>query len=213
MAIYMLIQDWLPFIALVVGLALTPGPNMMLYVSHTLGYGPKAGFATVAGITSAFVVHISATILGLTALIIAMPLAYQVLRYAGIAYLFFLAYKLFRNRDFLVAGQQADHVHPAFYYYQRGLIGNLLNPQTMILYFSLLPQFVKPERGQLWWQYLQLGLVQMAGSTLTNVAVVLLVARASSGFIQNPSYQKGIRYIMSLLLAAFAIRLLFVRPA
>lgn len=209
----MLIKELIPFLVLVVGLALTPGPNMMLYISHTLSYGRVAGFATVAGITSAFVIHITATILGLTALLLTMPVAYQVLRYAGIGYLFFLAIKLFRNRDFLVSSQDPGQIHATWYYYQRGFIGNLLNPQTTILYFSLLPQFVSPEKGRVWLQNLQLGLLQMAGSTVTNLLVVLLVAQVSAGFIQNPVYQKWIRYAMSLLLAAFAVKLLFARPA
>lgn len=209
----MLIKDLIPFLVLVVGLALSPGPNMMLYISHTLSYGRAAGFATVAGITSAFLIHITATIVGLTALLVAMPVAYEVIRYAGIGYLFYLAIKLFLNRDFLVSNSDPGHVHPLFYYYKRGFIGNLLNPQTTILYFSLLPQFISPERGRVWLQNLELGLLQMAGSTVTNLLVVLLVASASAGFLQNPVYQKWIRYIMSLLLAAFALKLLFARPA
>ena len=203
--------ELLSYMILVVGLALTPGPNMMLYISHTLSYGRAAGWATVAGITSAFVFHISATILGLTALLVAVPVAYDILKYAGIAYLLWLAYKNLQSRAWTSAEKLEMESKPLSYFYIRGFVGNILNPQTTILYFSLLPQFIHPERGQVWLQNIQLGGLQMLGSTVTNVVIVYLVSRASAGFLQNTNYQKWIRYSMSGLLAAFAIRLIFIK--
>ena len=205
------LPELLSFIILVIGLALTPGPNMMLYISHTLSYGRTAGWATVAGITSAFVFHITATILGLTALLVAVPVAYDILRYAGIAYLLWLAYKNLQNKEWVTPNTLEIETRKPSYFYIRGFIGNILNPQTTILYFSLLPQFIHPENGRVWLQNIQLGGIQMLGSTLTNVLVVYLVSRASAGFLQNSTYQKWIRYTMSGLLAAFAIRLIFIK--
>jgi threonine/homoserine/homoserine lactone efflux protein len=197
------------FIILVIGLALTPGPNMMLYISHTLSYGRTAGWATVAGITSAFVFHITATVFGLTALLLVVPVAYKILKYAGIAYLLWLAFKNLQNKEWVSANTvETDSKKPS-YFYIRGFIGNILNPQTTILYFSLLPQFIHPEQGQVWLQNIKLGGIQMLGSTLTNVLVVYLVSQASAGFLQNSTYQKWIRYTMSGLLAAFAIKMIF----
>jgi threonine/homoserine/homoserine lactone efflux protein len=204
--------DFIPFMLLVIGLALTPGPNMMLYISHTLSYGRMAGWATVAGITSAFVFHISATILGLTALLVAVPVAYSILKYAGIAYLLYLAWKNIQNKEWATAMVNLnDRDKKLSYFYIRGFIGNILNPQTTILYFSLLPQFIHPEQGRVWLQNIQLGGLQMLGSTLTNLLIVYIVSKASAGFLQNARYQKYIRYTMSALLAAFALKLLFSR--
>lgn len=203
--------ELLSFIILVIGMALTPGPNMMLYISHTLSYGRNAGWATVAGITSAFIFHISATILGLTALLVAVPLAYKILQYAGIGYLLWLAYKNLQNKEWISpVAMQKENRKPS-YFYVRGFIGNILNPQTTILYFSLLPQFIHPERGSVWLQNIQLGGLQMAGSTVTNLIIVFMVGKASGSFLQNRVYQKWIRYTMSGLLAAFAIKLIFIK--
>src|SRR5438046_992477 len=80
------------YMMFVVGFALTPGPNMMLYLTHTFEYGRKAGWITVAVITSAFLVPVTAIVLGLSALLTAAPVILDVLRYAGIAYLLFLAW-------------------------------------------------------------------------------------------------------------------------
>lgn len=201
----------LSFVLLVVGMALTPGPNMMLYISQTLAYGRRAGVATVAGITSAFVFHISATILGLTALLVAVPVAYEALKYAGIAYLLWVAYKNLQAKEWVSSVATEEDRKSIRYFYVRGFVGNILNPQTTILYFSLLPQFIDPAQGQVWWQNIKLGAIQMLGSSATNLTVVCLVSGASAGFLQNPRYQKTIRYTMSGLLAAFAIKLLFAR--
>lgn len=199
------------FIVLVIGMALTPGPNMMLYISNTIGYGRTAGLATVAGITTAFIFHITATILGLTALLVAVPVAYEVLKYAGIAYLLWVAYKNLKAREWVSSVNTEGVEKGMLYFYLRGFVGNILNPQTTILYFSLLPQFIHPEQGQVWLQNIKLGGIQMLGSTITNVLVVWLVSSASAGFLQNAKYQKYIRYTMSGLLAAFAIKLIFAK--
>ncbi|MBC7849044.1 MAG: LysE family translocator [Chitinophagaceae bacterium] len=201
-------HELLPFLLLVIGMALTPGPNMMLYISHTLGHGRAAGWITVAGITTAFIFHITATMLGITALLIAVPIAYDILRYAGIAYLLWLAYKNLQTKEWINA-ETAGQDRKLSYFYVRGFVGNILNPQTTILYFSLLPQFIHPERGRAWLQTLQLGAIQMAGSTITNLLIVFVVSKASAKFLQNAAYQKYIRYTMSSLLALFALKLLF----
>ncbi|MFZ1306941.1 MAG: LysE family transporter, partial [Ferruginibacter sp.] len=73
-------NELLVYIAFVVGFALTPGPNMMLYLTYTFEYGRKAGWATAAGIVSSFLVHITAIIFGLTAILVSMPDALDVLR-------------------------------------------------------------------------------------------------------------------------------------
>ena len=71
-------SELLSYVLLVVGFALTPGPNMMLYLTYTFEYGRKAGWATAAGIMSSFLVHITAIIFGLTALLVAMPHALDI---------------------------------------------------------------------------------------------------------------------------------------
>lgn len=185
---------------------------MMLYISYTLSYGRSAGWATVAGITSAFVVHISATILGLTALLLAFPVAYNALKYAGIAYLLWIAFRNLRGREWAAASAATAEKKHWSYFYLRGFVGNILNPQTTILYFSLLPQFIDPAAGQVWLQNIKLGAVQMLGSTATNMLLVWVVGGASGAFLQNPRYQRIIRYTMSALLAAFAIKLIFAAP-
>ena len=196
------------FMVFVVGFALTPGPNMMLYLTHTFEYGRKAGWATVAGITSAFLFHVTAIVLGLSVLLLAAPLALVILRWLGIAYLLFLAWKNLKVVSWKTndnAGRQRSFRR----FYISGLIGNLLNPGTVLLYFSLIPQFIHPERKHILLQNLELCGLQMLGSTVTNCTVVFLAGFATEAFFKNEKRQQWVRYIMSLLIAVFAIKMLF----
>ena len=119
------------YILFVVGFALTPGPNMMLYLTYTFEYGRKAGWATAAGIVSAFVVHITLVILGLTGLLLALPHALEVLRYCGIAYLVFLALQNLKPVRWKEA-EVPDKSNGNGGFYMQGLIGNLLNPGSLV---------------------------------------------------------------------------------
>lgn len=193
------------YMVFVVGFALTPGPNMMLYLTHTFEYGRKAGWATVAGITTAFLFHIAATLLGLSALVLASPYALDVLRYFGIAYLLFLAGKNLKTVKWQTTDGN-DTNKALKHFYVKGMIGNLLNPGTVLLYFSLIPQFLHPMKKNI---LLELCGLQMLGSTVTNCTVVFVAGFATDAFFKNEKNQRWVRYIMSLLLAAFALKMLF----
>ena len=183
---------------------------MMLYLTYTFEYGRKAGWATVAGVASSFIVHITAIALGLTAILVAMPHALDVLRYCGIAYLIYLAITNLKT----VTWKAGDAVTPTKglgKFYIKGLIGNLLNPGALFLYFSVLPQFIHPEKGQLLFQNVKLGLIQMLCSFITNCTVVYIAGFASQSFFKNEKYQRWIRYIMSFLIILFAVKMLFMK--
>ncbi len=201
----------MPFILLVTGIALLPGPNMMLYVSQTIAYGRKAGWLTVAGITSAFVVHITATVLGVTALLTEAPMVFSTIQVAGAAYLVFLAYKIWKAPPVQMLNFERVEQMPLLSFWVKGFVGNVLNPQTTILYFSLLPQFIKPEQGHFVQQNLTLGGIQMLCSTVTNVTVVYVVSKATGAINSNHRRQLIIRRIMAAILAIFALKLLWAK--
>ena len=198
------------YIVFVVGFALTPGPNMMLYLTYTFEYGRKAGWATTAGIVSAFIVHITAIVLGLTAILFAMPYALDVLRYCGIAYLFYLAIRNLKTVKWK-ARQETIEIKRFGDFYVKGFICNLLNSGSLFLYFSLLPQFIHPEREHVLMQNLFLGGLQMLFSFITNCTLVFFAGYATNTFFKNDKYQQWVRYAMSFLIVAFAIKMFFLR--
>lgn len=198
------------YILFVVGFALTPGPNMMLFLTYTFEYGRKPGWATAAGIVSAFVVHITAVVLGLTALLLALPNALDILRYCGIGYLIYLAIRNLKTVAWKPASDKEEVVKLKDFYLQ-GLISNLLNPGSMFLYFSLIPQFIHPERGHFLAQNLMLGSLQMLFSFITNCIIIFFAGYATQAFFKNEKYQKWVRYTMSLLIVLFAVKMLFFK--
>ena len=198
------------YILFVVGFALTPGPNMMLYLTYTFEYGRKAGWATAAGIVSAFVVHITLVILGVTALLLTMPHALDVLRYCGIAYLVFLALQNLNPVHWKEA-EVPDKRNGNGGFYMQGLIGNLLNPGSLILYFSLIPQFIHPQRGHLLVQNIMLGSLQMLFSFITNCTIIYFAGFVTNTFFKNEKYQQWVRYTMSFLIIVFALKMLFTK--
>lgn len=202
------LNELVVFIGFVVVFALTPGPNMMLYLAYTFEYGRKAGWATAAGVVSSFVIHITAVVAGLTALLVAMTHALDVLRYLGIAYLFYLAAK---NLGTVAWTEQVVTKKDSGLrrFYVDGFIGNLLNPGSLFLYFSVLPQFIHPERGSVLTQNLILGGLQMLGSFITNCTIIYFAGYATGTFLGNDKYQQRLRYVMSALIVLFAIKMLF----
>lgn len=206
----MSLNELLVYISFVVGFALTPGPNMMLYLTYTFEYGRRAGWATAAGIVSSFLVHITAIVFGLTAILVSMPQALEVLRYCGIAYLIYLAITNLKTVAWKAADNKGVNM-AAGTFFINGFIGNLLNPGSLFLYFSVLPQFLHPERGQLLLQNIKLGLLQMIFSFITNCTIIYLAGFATDTFFKNEQYQKWVRGIMSLFIILFALQLLFFK--
>jgi threonine/homoserine/homoserine lactone efflux protein len=203
-------SELLSYILLVVGFALTPGPNMMLYLTYTFEYGRKAGWATAAGVVSSFVVHITAIVFGLTALLVSTLHALDVLRYCGIAYLIYLALTNLKTVKWKTTGEPVSEKGLGVFYV-KGFINNLLNPGSLFLYFSVLPQFIHPERGGLLVQNIKLGCIQMFCSFITNCTIVYVAGFASETFFKNENYQKWIRIAMSIFILLFAIKLLFLK--
>ena len=203
-------NELLVYIAFVVGFALTPGPNMMLYLTYTFEYGRKAGWATAAGVVSSFLVHITAIVFGLTALLVTVPHALDILRYCGIAYLLYLAVTNLKTVKWKTGEATVAHKGLAVFYV-KGFIGNLLNPGALFLYFSVLPQFIHPERGSVLTQNLLLGGIQMLCSFITNCTVVYLAGFATDTFFKQERYQRIVRYTMSFFIVVFAVKMLFMK--
>ena len=203
-------NELLSYVLLVVGFALTPGPNMMLYLTYTFEYGRKAGWATAAGIMSSFLVHITAIVFGLTALLVAMPHALDILRYCGITYLLYLAISNLKTVKWKTSDAAVIQKGLGSFYL-KGFIGNLLNPGALFLYFSVLPQFIHSERGSVLTQSLMLGGIQMLCSFITNCSIVYLAGFATDTFFKNENYQRIVRYSMSFFIILFALKMLFIK--
>jgi threonine/homoserine/homoserine lactone efflux protein len=145
------------FIATALVLLAIPGPAVLYVVSRSIDQGRRAGLASVLGITSGTVVHVTMATIGLSSLILASRVAFDTVRYAGAAYLIYLGARRLLTRG---AEDELEQRPPrsARDLYAQGLVVNLLNPKTIVFIFAFLPQFVDVGAGHVWFQIMVLGL-------------------------------------------------------
>lgn len=200
-------RDWLFFALAAFGMVLTPGPNMIYLISRSICQSRRAGFISLLGVVSAFLFHIVSAAVGLTALFLAVPLAYTVLKYAGAAYLLWLAWQAVRPGGASpFAPRQLPDDSPA-QLFRMGFLTNVLNPKMAVFYLSIFPQFVHPENGHVFRQSLLLGATQMAISFTINSIIVMTAAAVSAFFSSRPLWLRTQRWMMGGVLGALAVRL------
>jgi len=145
------------FVATALALLVLPGPAVLYVVTCSIDQGRRAGLASVAGITTGTVVHVTLATVGLSSLVLASKVAFDTVRYVGAAYLIFLGVRRLLSRraaeDFESRPARTRRV-----LYTQGMIVNLLNPKTIVFIFAFIPQFVDVGAGHVWLQVLLLGL-------------------------------------------------------
>jgi threonine/homoserine/homoserine lactone efflux protein len=150
--------------------------------------------------------YMLATAAGLSALFDAVPVAYDAVRWAGAAYLLWLAYKILTTRSG-ASFPATLHIESRTRLYYRGLLTCLLNPKIVITYGALLPQFIDPSAGQVLGQTMVLGLIQIIAAASAHSMVILFAAAAASMAAQHRFFAIAQRYLLSSVLAALAFRL------
>lgn len=188
-------------------MVLTPGPNMIYLISRSISQGRKAGVVSLFGVVAGFLVHMFAAAIGLTALFLAVPLAYEVLKWAGALYLLWLAWQAVRpgaRSPFEAKDLPNDSTSKLFL---MGFLTNLLNPKIAMFYLAIFPQFISSQHGSVFLQSVELGLTQIVVSFSVNLLIALSAAGIASWFSRNPTWLAVQRYIMGFVLAALAVRL------
>lgn len=202
------LQELLLFALAALVLVLTPGPNMVYCVSRSLTQGPRAGLLSLAGVVLGFGVHLLAAALGLTALLAAVPMAFDAVRIAGAAYLLWMAWQAVRpGGSAPFEARDLPHDTPRRLFLM-GFMTNLLNPKVAMFYLSFFPQFLHPERGSWLLQSLTLGAVQIATSAAVNALLVLFAARVARFLNRSQAWVRAQRYVMGSVLGLLALKLL-----
>jgi threonine/homoserine/homoserine lactone efflux protein len=197
------------FALLCLGLSLTPGPNMMYLVSRSICQGRRAAMVSLGGVGLGFLVYMLAAALGITALLFAVPLAYDVLRLTGAAYLLYLAWQALRpggRSPFQVRDLPVDSNRRLF---AMGFVTNLLNPKAAMLYLSLLPQFIDPAHGNVLTQSLVLGSLQIIISLSLNALIATAAGTIAAFLGSRPSWMVVQRWLMGTVLAGLGLRMAF----
>jgi threonine/homoserine/homoserine lactone efflux protein len=145
------------FLATGMVLLLIPGPAVIYVVTRSIEMGRGGGLASVAGITTATVAHVTLATVGLSSLLLASRVAFDAVRYVGVAYLLLLGVRRLLGRG-LDSGDEEPAPRTRRRAYTQGIVVNLTNPKTIVFVFAFLPQFVDPHARHAWLQVLVLGL-------------------------------------------------------
>lgn len=188
-------------------MVLTPGPNMIYLISRSICQGKRAGVISLFGVIAGFLVHMFSAAIGLTALFMAVPIAYEILKWAGAAYLLWLAWQAVRPGARSPFEARDLPVDSSLKLFAMGFVTNVLNPKIAVFYLSIFPQFVSPDHGSVFVQSVELGLTQIAVSFTVNLCIALSAAKLAAWFAQNPRWLAAQRYVMGFVLAGLAVRL------
>lgn len=197
----------LAFAAAGVLLAATPGPDMALFLSRTLGGGRAHGFAALAGAMTGLLVHTGAAALGLSALLAASSRAYDAVKLAGALYLLYLAYGALRHGAALRLEGQGGSRGGLAGSYLTGLLINLTNPKIVLFFVTFLPQFIDVGDAAASRKFFVLGLEFIAIGVAVNCAVILVASRFVAAARANPKAIRWFDYGFAGLMGAFAARL------
>ena len=156
-------------------LLLSPGPNMAFVVSHGVTHGWRGGMASALGIGVADVLLTALTATGVTALVASWPPSFDVIRYAGVVYLLWLVFKTLQKRPVPNAGH-IDRV-PLGRVFLQAMLNSLLNPKALLFFVVFLPQFVRPEAGDIAVQLMVLGGVLTVIAAVFHGLLGILVGR------------------------------------
>jgi threonine/homoserine/homoserine lactone efflux protein len=197
----------LAFALVSLGMVLTPGPNMIYLISRSISQGRAAGLISLGGVALGFVFYMLCAAFGITALLFAIPYAYDALRFAGAAYILWLAWQAVKpggRSPFQVHTLPADGPRKLF---AMGLLTNLLNPKIGMLYLALLPQFIDPAQGSVLVQSIALGAVQIAVSVSINALIAIAAGSIATFLATRPFWMLVQRWIMGTMLAALAVKM------
>jgi threonine/homoserine/homoserine lactone efflux protein len=201
------VETLLVFAALSLGLAATPGPNMLYLVSRALAQGTGAGMVSLVGCQVGSLVIMLCAAAGLTAALFAVPFAWDALRLGGAAYLLFLAWQCVRPGGQPIFAPRPLPREPAARLFSVGFATAALNPKVALFYVAVLPPFIDPTRGDVFTQGVVLGAVQIGVAIIFDGLLVYGAAGVARFLGTRPGRMAAQRWILGGALGLIAVKL------
>ena len=196
------------YLIVVLGLMIIPGPATLLTLARSVSGGRRAGMATGLGIAAGDFVHATMATFGLSALLATSALAFQAVKYAGVAYLVYLGIKAFLEKSGSLDLPAAQMVSP-MQAFRQGLFTEILNPKTALFFLAFLPQFIHPESGSVIAQFSLLGII-FVGLSICVTSVLAIAAGSVRGWLgRNRSIGRWQGKGIGSIYMALGVRLAF----
>jgi threonine/homoserine/homoserine lactone efflux protein len=200
-------ETLLVFAALSLGLALTPGPNMLYLVSRSLAQGTGAGMVSLLGCQAGSLAIMLCAAAGITAALLAIPYAWDVLRIGGAAYLAWLAWQCVKPGGQPLFAPRALPREKAARLFGIGFATAALNPKVALFYMAVLPPFIDPARGSPFLQAATLGAVQVAVCAASDALLVWGAAGTARFLGTRPAWMAAQRWLLGGALGLLAVKL------
>lgn len=194
------------FYTAALALNLTPGNDMMYVLGQSLKGGFRTGLAASLGIAGGSLVHLILVAMGLAVVLARHPLVFDAIRYAGAAYLLWIAFQALRSQPAVLVAETA--LRSPWAAFRDGVLVNLLNPKIIVFMFAFLPPFIRPENGSGLLQLLILGTIFNVNGTVVNALVALFAGRIRERLSSSASFARWFSRLSAGLFTLLAVRLI-----
>jgi threonine/homoserine/homoserine lactone efflux protein len=188
-------------------LCLAPGPDNIYVLTQGMTKSKKAALVTTLGLCSGLIMHTSAAAFGISVIFKTSEIAFNIVKFAGAAYLLYIAFQAFKYRNEPLDLSVQNSSNELKKLYIKGFFMNILNPKVSIFFLAFLPQFVTPENGSVPMQMIILGLVFMALTIIVFSSIGIAGNLLSAKLIQKPSIVKYMNIMTSFVLGGLAVKL------
>jgi threonine/homoserine/homoserine lactone efflux protein len=203
------VNSLLLFMLATLTLNITPGPDMLYIIARGTEQGRSAGIVSALGISAGCLVHTLLVASGLAVLLRTVPVAYDVIKYTGAAYLIYLGVRALTSRRRMEADRQVAKrgLGPIFL---QGMLTNLLNPKVALFFLAFLPQFINQSQGRIALQIIILGLLFNLLGTTVNIIVSVAASITGGHFRSRLGDSSVFRWATGGVLIGLGIRLAFL---
>lgn len=190
-------------------ITIAPGPDIIFLITQSLANGRKAGIATALGLASGNLAHTLAAALGISVVFQTSPVAFELLKIAGVCYLLYLAYRaVASNSD--VLSKVTQNNNRATSLYMRGVLMNVLNPKVALFFLAFLPQFVDANIAPVWQQMVFYGIAFTVLVVIVFGSIGLFAGSIKDRFFTGQKKLRLFRWLTAAVFIALALRLFFV---
>lgn len=205
------IFDLLTFAGISVMLTMMPGPDILFVIAQSVTHSRRDGVAVALGLCTGLVVHTTAAVLGVSALLYHSSVAFQVLKWAGAVYLISLAWQALREAEETGGSDELPVRRQHFAaLYRRGILMNLRNPKVSLFFLAFFPQFVSPDAGPVSWQMAVLGVVFTMQALLIFTAVSVIAHGLGRNVLKSAASSKWVNRAKAGIYALLGARLVFM---
>lgn len=205
------IRDFHVFLASATMLALTPGQDTLYVLGRTLAQGKAAGIASVAGILSGAMAHLLAGVLGLSALLLASPSAFTVVKWGGGAYLIYLGIRMLLARNSVAEIPDAFKSTGRLAVWRQGMLTNLMNPKVALFCLAFIPQFIHADAQRKAPAFILLGMCFFIIGTLWLLCIVVFASGIGGRLRNDPRFERMLNGLAGVLFILLGLRLVFQR--